>query len=519
MSRMRRIRRKKPRAGGVWKKLLLWGILGVLVLAVAAVAGSYLYVRSYLKSDDFLTMLGQSAVEDMNVDVARIAPLDWDGSGIRCDGVTMEGHELLTSLQAKDIVTEFSRWDLLKRAFVITSANIAELKLQLAPVPFRFKEKPKEPQSWVEKHLLPDTFRLEKGNIDSLSVSYGVPGRMYALDGTRVESTHDAGSSQYKFNVQGGRLRLPFKECPEFSLMSGTAQFNHSSRRVNVPSCRLTTDAGGYLDVKGDWDGLSSSWTANVVVNSIPASSFLENDWKKHVRGSVSGGVDVRGGRDGVTRVAGLARLQDGMLTGLPVLDRLALFCGSSRFRQLPLHKASAQFRCERNIWHISDIVVESEHLARVEGWLEIGKGSALNGRLRIGLRADGLWSSLPGFSDVFSASRQGAGGNLVWANVNIGGTLDNPSEDLSARLIKAAGDRLAEIGMHKVAEVADVASRLLNKGAVEDKEKGGAEKDGRGFRIPAADKVPVPVMPHLQDAAGKGLKTGSDLLNGLMNG
>lgn len=53
MSRMRRIRRKKPRPGGVWKKLLLWSVLGVLVLAVAAVTGSYLYVRAYLKSDDF----------------------------------------------------------------------------------------------------------------------------------------------------------------------------------------------------------------------------------------------------------------------------------------------------------------------------------------------------------------------------------------------------------------------------------------------------------------------------------
>lgn len=145
MSRMRRIRRKKPRAGGIWKKLLLWGVLGALVLAVAAVAGSYLYVRSYLKSDDFLTMLGQSAVDDMNVDAARIAPLDWDGSGIRCDGVTMEGHEFLTSLQAKNIETEFSRWDLLKRAFVITSVNIAELKLQLAPAPFRFRERKRDP--------------------------------------------------------------------------------------------------------------------------------------------------------------------------------------------------------------------------------------------------------------------------------------------------------------------------------------------------------------------------------------
>lgn len=186
---------------------------------------------------------------------------------------------------------------------------------------------------------------------------------------------------------------------------------------------------------------------------------------EKHVQGSVSGGIDLRGGRDGVTHVAGLARLQGGMLTGLPVLDRLALFCGSSRFRNLPLHEASAQFSYQESAWHISNILVESENLVRVEGWLEIGKGGALTGRLQVGLRADGLWKALPGFSDVFSVSRQGAGGNLAWANVNIGGTLDNPSEDLSARLIKAAGNRLTEIGMGKAAEVADVAARLLNRG------------------------------------------------------
>ncbi|MDR3815110.1 MAG: hypothetical protein Q3X76_03845, partial [Akkermansia sp.] len=385
MPRIRRIRRKKPRAGSVWKKLLLWGVLGMLVLAAAVVAGSYLYVRAYLKSDGFLAMLEQSAVDDMNVETARIDPLDWDGSGIRCGGVTMEGHEFLTSLQARNIETEFSRWELLKRAFVITSVNIAELKLRLAPVPFRFREKPEGARSWAEENILPATFRLEKGSIDSLSVSYGEAGRPYVLDGTRVESAYDAGSSQYRFEMQGGRLCLPFKGCPEFSLMSGTAQFNHASRRVNVPSCRLTTAAGGYLDIKGDWDGSSSSWTANMVVNGVPASSVLEGHWKKHVQGSVSGGIDLRGGRDGVTHVAGLARLQGGMLTGLPVLDRLALFCGSSRFRNLPLHEASAQFSYQESAWNISNILVESENLVRVEGWLEIGKGGALTGRLQVG--------------------------------------------------------------------------------------------------------------------------------------
>ena len=101
----------------------------------------------------------------------------------------------MTSLQARNIETEFSRWELLKRAFVITSVNIAELKLHLAPVSFRFREKPEGPRSWAEENILPDTCRLEKGSIDSLSVSYGEAGRLYVLDGARVESAYDAGSN------------------------------------------------------------------------------------------------------------------------------------------------------------------------------------------------------------------------------------------------------------------------------------------------------------------------------------
>ncbi len=126
-----------------------------------------------------------------------------------------------------------------------------------------------------------------------------------------------------------------------------------------------------------------------------------------------------------------------------------------------------------------------------------------------MGLRADGLWKALPGFSDVFSVSRQGAGGNLAWANVNIGGTLDNPSEDLSARLIKAAGNRLTEIGMGKAAEVADVAARLLNRGTEKNGAGDGAEHNGRKFRIPPRTKFPPRLCHSCRTLRKRGLKQG----------
>lgn len=60
--------------------------------------------------------------------------------------------------------------------------------------------------------------------------------------------------------------------------------------------------------------------------------------------------------------------------------------------------------------------------------------------------------------------------------------------------------------------------ARLLNRGTEKNGAGDGAEHNGRKFRIPAADEVPAPVVPQLQDAAEKGLKTGNDLMNELMN-
>ena len=92
---------------------------------------------------------------------------------------------------------------------------------------------------------------------------------------------------------------------------------------------------------------------------------------------------------------------------------------------------------------------------------------------------------------------------------MNIGGTLDNPSEDLSARLIKAAGNRLTEIGMGKAAEVADVAARLLNRGAGENGAGDGAEGSARRSEFPPRTKYPSRLCRGFRTLRKRGLKPG----------
>src|SRR5690606_27622081 len=74
------------------------------------------------------------------------------------------------------------------------------------------------------------------------------------------------------------------------------------------------------------------------------------------------------------------------------------------------------------------------------EGDLTI-RGDNLEGRFRLGL-APGTLASIPGAeTDVFLPGERG----LVWAPLRVSGTLDDPQEDLTDRLIDAAGARMFE--------------------------------------------------------------------------
>jgi hypothetical protein len=72
-----------------------------------------------------------------------------------------------------------------------------------------------------------------------------------------------------------------------------------------------------------------------------------------------------------------------------------------------------------------------------------VNEKDELSGRLRVGV-VPGLLSLIPGAEEkVFSAENNGGKLGLLWCNVNLSGTLNSPREDLSARLIAAAKDRL----------------------------------------------------------------------------
>ena len=79
----------------------------------------------------------------------------------------------------------------------------------------------------------------------------------------------------------------------------------------------------------------------------------------------------------------------------------------------------------------IKDIVVEEKGKFRIEGEISIER-RLLRGTIRLGLTREYLdW--LPNPEEVFSRHESG----YLWTNVHLSGTIDQPAQDLSPRIIE----------------------------------------------------------------------------------
>ncbi len=138
-----------------------------------------------------------------------------------------------------------------------------------------------------------------------------------------------------------------------------------------------------------------------------------------------------------------------------------------------------------------------------------------LDGTFRLGL-APGTLATIPGAeTDVFLAGERG----LVWAPLRITGTLDDPKEDLTDRLIAAAGQRMFEVIPETGEKVikftrsllGDSPSKTVDKGVkiIEEGSKTVREVSGildgilGGGKQPEPDKEPAP-EPEKEPRNGK---------------
>ena len=167
--------------------------------------------------------------------------------------------------------------------------------------------------------------------------------------------------------------------------------------------------------------------------SQVPIRSWLPAGWKEHLAGSASGDLHWAGKDPKLESSSGEGslRVSNGRIENLAVLTKLAQLAQKKSFEHLELNDCSFNVGWKYPTIDVRNIAIEEKGKFRIEGEMSIERGR-LRGMIKLGLTREYLdW--LPNPEEVFSRKQD----SYLWTNVRLSGTIDDPKQDLSPRIIE----------------------------------------------------------------------------------
>ncbi len=414
-----------------FSRTITWTFVGLFVLLIAAVMAARIGFNMYLNSDGFRQKIAAATGHALKAD-GQFMPLHLTGETIYTDGFDARGTDaaFFSELRADQVRADFNWHGLLHHAWQIDQIEIQRLEVKVAD-----RAPAQHPRESGEKITQPVSsgwkLDLRQANVRDSRWSWG-GANMLAGEVTGAALKLTPSGDAWFIDVDGGKIAQ--SGWPELQVESARLRYQPPSLYVTQSTLH---SGGGSASVSGEID-FGQSADLQLHAEGLNVSPLLAADWRARLTGKIFADAKVHaplGDADSTgLSVEGSARLADAQLTALPVLDEIATFTRTQRFRQLALSKASLDFSRSATTFSARNVVAESEGLLRVEGAFTV-TGGQLDGTFQVGVTPASLqW--LPGSQErVFTVSRDG----YLWTPMRLSGPVDHPDEDLTPRLAAAA--------------------------------------------------------------------------------
>jgi hypothetical protein len=508
---MSRKTRRRSAKGHRWVSILVLlivvGIAGVLLAPTLIVN----WVRGYVQEDAFKEKMEQFFGTKLK-GTTTLAPLRWTG-----DEVTTSEAKVATAngwqaeLNGLHLSLDWSAFRL--GTWRVVGAGADSLMLtwdgraqdpDKAPTEDEKVTTLREPSGAVDdapawlRRWLPTKTEVDGVKIDHFSLRYPGP---WLLNDAHLNVARWRQETSSQVTVEGGYLETPLR----LAAQPKPLKFNLTKAvtRLSRDEIKLTEATLHWLDpseitAHGFLRPADGSWKLSSHFIGVPAREVVSEDWRSRLSGNIEGDVSAQGVRTAPPTVEGDVQLREGVLTALPILDRLATYTGVQRFKRLVLDIASTHVKHTPQVTQLDKIVLQSNGLLRIEGALTI-RDQQIDGNFMVGVTPETL-SWIPGARQhVFTMTNPTAPAGMLWTTLKISGTMDAPREDLSGRIVDGAGRAL----MGAPGEVVSKGSELLLTPVL--------GKD--------AAKQSNEVIKGASDTLNKGVESGVKLLEGISGG
>jgi hypothetical protein len=407
-------------------------------VAAAAFVGLSLWIGSYVRGDAFRATVADATGTAFDA-TAGFDALRWTGSSVYSESAALQGRPggALRKIDARHLRAEVNWRAAFTGVWRVDEISISRLDGEWGTSAKTSRSAVAQPASGSKSPagisaLLPRRFELGALKIGAANLALGGVG---IADSAVTIKPDGAG---WLFQGSGGELRFP--GAPALGIDGFRVREQGGDYYLTQGNLRLGPN--GKIAASGDSTGggrLQVTW------EGVKTSDVLTGEWRKRLDGVLSGNAVITL----PDRATGSFRLRDGRLENVPLQSTVADFTGNPAFRRMPLQEVSGDFTYERGGLQIRNFSAESKGLLRIEGAATIGQRGELEGRFQIGVTAQTLqW--LPGSRErVFTNARNG----YVWTELTVGGTVENPTENLSARLAAAMGTEVIEKGAGLIKE------------------------------------------------------------------
>lgn len=414
-----------------FQKTILWSALILAVVLVGGVIAVRLGFNAYLNSAAFRQKIAGLAGNAFHAE-AEFQPLHLSGATIYTDGFAAHGTgaAFFSDLRADQLRADFNWHGLLHHTWQIDQIDVQRLAVRFAA------ERPTAPPGAPDEKVTAPasagwTLDLRQAMIHDSRWTWGGEGvPAGAASGVALQLTPSGDA--WRIGADGGTLTQT--GWPELKIE--TAQLRYQPPSLFISASTLHSGSG-TVAATGEID-FSRQADLQIELTTLDLAPMLAADWRARLTGKISGNVHLLAPLgDSVTRdlaLDGSVHLSDAQLTALPVLDQIASFTQTQRFRQFALTRASLDFTQKNGQLSARNVVAESEGLLRVEGACTVVAGQ-IDGTFQVGVTSASLqW--LPGSqSRVFTMAR----GGYLWTSMRLTGPVDHPTEDLTPRLVTAA--------------------------------------------------------------------------------
>ena len=442
------------------KIVLVTGGILLAVLGIVLLAGRS-GVESWLRGEGFRNFLTEKTAKILKSEVS-LGATSWEGSQLYAQGFSAAGYPD-AAFARLNLDSVRATYDGAKNgAYFIPEVKINRMNLDFSP--HRKKRRYPPPTgadeggapvpgwllAWLPQRVEIKEIRIDAGNLE---VHDANDEEQIGLKSVRTVVNPDLESGTWRIQGQGGELFIEGQAKLRLKSMA----LRWQGRNLFLNQFTLGIFQDGHVEGLGEvgFESSPPQLDLDLKFSRIDVHDLMKDEaWKTRFSGTLRGTVRVTGSPDH-SRKEGTIHLEDGLLKSLPILETISAYTRSPRFKRLALNEAHSDFVRQGERIELRNLVVQSDGLLRMEGAVDID-GDQLRGDLQVGV-VPGTLRWIPGAErSVFTESREG----FLWTGMKLTGTTSQPQEDLSGRLIIAAGESILK---ELPAETLERAGQLLD--------------------------------------------------------